>query len=150
MSLMKKQELRLRMHVYSIKKFQNISNENGAGELSPALFLKLQKIFYKKVLTFFLKYVIIKTRKRKQKREVKKRCWYLITGNASLLLSRRKKITTFSIFATKKISKKEDISVWQELDTKERDGAPPFSFSSKKTFVRLSGRWLVVTNLKNF
>jgi hypothetical protein len=101
-----------------------------------------------KVLTFFLKYVIIKTRKRKQKREVK-RCWYSIIGNASLLLSKRKKITTFSIFATKNISKKEDISVWQELDTKERRRAA-FFFFFKKTFVRLSGCWLVVTNLKKF
>lgn len=58
-----------------------------------------------------------------------------------LLLSRRKKITTFSIFATKKISKKEDISVWQELDTKERGRrAVPFFFFFKKTFVRLPGR----------
>ena len=72
MSLMKKQELRLRMHVYSIKKFQNISNKNGAGELSPALFLKLQKIFCKKSIDFLFKVCYNKDTEKKTKKRGKK------------------------------------------------------------------------------
>lgn len=60
------------MHVYSIKKFQNISNKNGAGELSPALFLKLQKNFLQKSIDFLFKVCYNKDTEKKTKKRGKK------------------------------------------------------------------------------